>query len=67
MAKFEDVESYGIDEVIQRQQQLIPQGAPAQDGKRGPTLVERAAAMVRSALGLSETEARRLVESVPSQ
>lgn len=64
MAKFEDVEAYDIDEIIAQQQRLIPQGAPARDGKRGPTMVERAAAMLRSTLGLSDTDARRLVESV---
>lgn len=64
LAKFEDVEAYDIDEIIERQQRLIPQATPAHEGKRGPTMVERAAAMVRSALGVSETEARRLVESV---
>lgn len=64
LAKFEDVEAYDIDEIIEQQQRLIPQATPAHDGKRGPTIVERAAAMVRSALGVSETEARRLVESV---
>lgn len=62
--KFEDVEIYDIDEIIQRQQQLIPQGMAAQVGKRGVSLVERAAAMLRSVLGLSETDARRFVESV---
>lgn len=65
MAKFEDVETYDIDEIIDRHQRLIPQGAPPKgDGKPGPSLVARAAAMVRSALGLSDSEARRLVESV---
>jgi hypothetical protein len=65
LAKFEDVDAYDIDEIIQKHQQLIPQGVPAQsEGKSGPSLLGRATAMVRSAIGLSDTEARRLVESV---
>lgn len=65
LAKFEDVDAYDIDDIIEKQQQLIPQGTPARpDGKPGPSLLGRAAAMVRSTLGLSDTEARRLVESV---
>lgn len=65
LAKFADVEAYDIDEIIEKHQQLIPQGAPAQsEGKPGSSLLGRAAAMVRSAIGLSDTEARRLVESV---
>lgn len=65
MAKFEDVEAYDIDEIIHRHQQLIPQGTPAQsDGKEGPSLVSRSSAMVRSSIGLSDADARRLVESV---
>jgi hypothetical protein len=64
MAKFEDVEAYDIDEIIQRQQLLIPQGTSTTDGKRGVSIVERASANVRMALGLGDAEARRLVDSV---
>lgn len=65
MAKFEDVEAYDIDEIIEKHRQLIPKATPAgSDGKPGTSLLGRAAAMVRSAVGLSESEARSLVASV---
>ncbi|MDM0068785.1 TniB family NTP-binding protein [Variovorax sp. J31P207] len=65
IAKFEDVDSYDIDEIIQKQQLLIPKGEVSKpEAKPGTSLVARAAAHVRSAIGLSEADARRLVESV---
>jgi hypothetical protein len=65
LARFEDVDAYDIDEIIQKHQQLIPQGSAAQsEGKPGLSLLARSAASVRSALGISDTESRRLVESV---
>jgi hypothetical protein len=65
LAKFEDMEGYDIDDLIEQHQRFLTQAAPAvSSGKQAPSLVARVAAMVRSTLGLSETEARRLVESV---
>jgi hypothetical protein len=65
MAKFEDVESYDIDEIIEKQQLLISQAATAAEKvKPGSTIVTRATAAVRAALSVPEPEARRLVESV---
>lgn len=65
LAKFEDMEGYDIDDLIEQHQRFLTQAAPAaSDGRQAPSLVARVAAMVRSSLGLSETEARSLVESV---
>lgn len=65
LAKFEDVEAYDIDEIIQRQQQLIPQPSVSRGADTSSvTLIGRAAALVRSAIGLSDADARKLVESV---
>jgi hypothetical protein len=65
MAKFEDVDAYDIDEIIEKHRQLIPKATPASSDERpGTSLLGRAAAMVRSAVGLSESEARSLVASV---
>ena len=65
LAKFEDMEGYDIDDIIEQYQRFLNQAATAAaSSKQAPSLVARVAAMVRSTLGVSETEARRLVESV---
>lgn len=66
MARFEDVDAYNMDELVEKQRLLIPSGSP--DGKApnkpSMSIIARAGAMIRSAIGLSDTDARRLVESV---
>jgi hypothetical protein len=65
LARFEDMDAYDIDEIIEKQQLLIPHaGAPKGDKAPGTSIVARAAAHIRSALGLTEADARRLVERV---
>jgi hypothetical protein len=65
MARFEDVETYDVDEIIEKQRLLIPKEGPAaSNDKPASSLLGRAAAMIRTAIGLSDSEARRLVESV---
>jgi len=63
--KFSDMEAYDIDELIHHKQLLIPQTAAEQlEDKPGTSMVARASAAMRSALGVSDSEARRWVESV---
>lgn len=65
MARFEDVDAYDMDEIIEQHRLLIPAKGPDASGdKPGPSLVARSAAMIRTAIGLAESDARRLVESV---
>lgn len=65
LKKFEDALSYDIDELIDAQMRLVTHGSPPPDGTSGGTsMVARASASVRSTLGLSESEARKLVEQV---
>ncbi len=65
LSKFSDVEAYDIDELIQQRQLLIPQTSDGRtQEKPGVSMVARATAGMRSTLGISDTEARRWVESV---
>lgn len=65
IAKFEDADAYDIDEIIHKQQLLIPAAAPLKPGdKPGSSLVARAVANLRTSLGLSIAEAQKQVESV---
>jgi hypothetical protein len=65
IAKFEDADAYDIDDIIHKQQLLIPAAAPSRPGdKPGNSLVARAVANLRTSLGLSIAEAQNQVESV---
>jgi hypothetical protein len=65
LARFEDVDAYDMDEIIEKHRLLIPKEGPsASNDKPGSSLLGRAAAAIRTAIGLSDTDARRLVESV---
>ena len=65
MQKFPDLGSYDVDELIQHRHMLIPQEPVATTpDSPGVSIVGRAAAKIQSALGLSGSEAKALVESV---
>jgi hypothetical protein len=66
MRKFSDVESYDIDELIEQHRLLMAEASAANkaEDKPGISMVARAAASMRSALGISDSEAKRWVESV---
>ncbi len=64
MQKFPDLGSYDVDELIQHRQMLIPQESSSPPPSPGVSIVGSAAAKIQSALGLSASEAKALVESV---
>ena len=65
MQKFPDLGSYDVDELIQHRQMLIPQESSAPPPTSpSVSIVGQSSAKIRSVLGLSESEAKALVESV---